>query len=115
MSRRSVARLRVLSLAVVLLLTLGCDRSPPGPLTVAEVASPAAEGSGQPKLAVGPDGEVVLSWLEPTADGPPKVPAVARRKGHAGLGLPKANFPELEEEEEEMEEEPLEPERPTLH
>ncbi len=69
MNRRSVARLRVLSLAVVLLLTLGCDRSPPGPLTVAEIATPAAEGSGQPNLAVGPDGEAVLSWLEPTLDG----------------------------------------------
>ncbi len=69
MNRQSVARLQVLSLAVVLLLTLGCDRSPPGPVAVAEIASPAAEGSGQPNLAVGPDGEVILSWLEPTLDG----------------------------------------------
>ena len=59
MNRQSVARLRVLSLAVILLLTLGCDRSPPGPVTVAEIASPAADGSGQPNLAVGPDGEVI--------------------------------------------------------
>lgn len=29
---------------------------------------PAAEGSGEPSLAVGPDGRVYLSWLEPAAD-----------------------------------------------
>ncbi len=69
MSCRSAAYLRVLSLAVLVLLALGCDRPPPGPVTVTEVVSPAAAGSGQPNLAVGPEGEVILSWLEPTLDG----------------------------------------------
>ncbi|HEU4631969.1 MAG TPA: sialidase family protein [Gemmatimonadaceae bacterium] len=36
---------------------------------VDSLPSPAAPGSGEPNLAVGPDGHVVLSWLEPTADG----------------------------------------------
>ncbi len=69
MSRQTAARLRMSSLAVVLMFTLGCDRSPPGPVNVAEIANPSAEGSGQPHLAVGLDGEVILSWLEPTPDG----------------------------------------------
>ncbi|HLF15024.1 MAG TPA: hypothetical protein VI932_09075, partial [Bacteroidota bacterium] len=34
--------------------------------------SPAGEGSGQPSLAVAPDGRVFLSWIEPAGD-----------KGHA--------------------------------
>ena len=33
-----------------------------------EIASPAAVGSGEPNLAVGPDGRVYLSWIEPAAD-----------------------------------------------
>jgi hypothetical protein len=35
---------------------------------VHELAPPAAPGSGEPNLAVGPDGRVYLSWLEPAAD-----------------------------------------------
>jgi hypothetical protein len=30
--------------------------------------SPAAQGSGEPNLTVGPDGRVYLSWIEPAAD-----------------------------------------------
>lgn len=68
MSRQSATRLRVLSLALVMLLSLGCDRAPPGPLIVAAIVSPVAEGSAQPRLVVSPGGEVILSWLEPTGD-----------------------------------------------
>ena len=39
------------------------------PLHPDTVASPAAAGSGEPDLAVGPDGVVYLSWLEPTDGG----------------------------------------------
>ncbi|HLM67635.1 MAG TPA: hypothetical protein VK358_08920, partial [Longimicrobium sp.] len=36
---------------------------------VRPLPSPAAEGSGEPNLTVGPDGRVYLSWIEPAADG----------------------------------------------
>lgn len=36
--------------------------------TVEEIATPAAEGSGEPSLTAGPDGRVYLSWQEPAAD-----------------------------------------------
>ncbi len=36
---------------------------------VTEIASPAAAGSAQASLAVGPDGRVFLSWIEPAGDG----------------------------------------------
>jgi hypothetical protein len=68
MNRQSAARWGALALALAMLLALGCDRSPPGPVSVAEIASPAAAGSAQPHLAIGPDSEVILSWLEPTLD-----------------------------------------------
>lgn len=45
----------------------GADDAPLTALTAME--SPAAPGSGEPNLAVGPDGVVYLSWLEPTSDG----------------------------------------------
>jgi hypothetical protein len=47
---------------------LGCetserDRAVLGPIDT--LVSPAANGSGEPNLATGPDGRVYLSWLEP--------------------------------------------------
>lgn len=39
------------------------------PLVVREIASPAGPGSGEPNLAVGPDGRVLLSWIEPAGEG----------------------------------------------
>lgn len=36
---------------------------------VRELASPVGIGSGQPNLAVAPDGRVYLSWLERQGDG----------------------------------------------
>src|SRR5262245_2145174 len=37
----------------------------PAPLAVTELKSPAAAGSGESNLTVGPDGRIFLSWLEP--------------------------------------------------
>src|SRR5262245_45111627 len=39
-----------------------------GPVLVDDLDSPAAPGSGEPNLAVGSDGSVYMSWLEPAAD-----------------------------------------------
>ncbi len=68
MSHRSTVHWGVPALVFATFLTLGCDRSPPGPLTVAEIVSPVAAGSGQPRLVVSPAGDVILSWLEPVLD-----------------------------------------------
>ena len=38
------------------------------PMTVRELASPAGPGSGEPNLAVAPDGRVLLSWIEPAGE-----------------------------------------------
>lgn len=54
-----------------LLLLLGCapgDAEGVALGPVITLASPAAPGSGEPNLAVGPDGRVYLSWLEPVGD-----------------------------------------------
>jgi len=39
------------------------------PLSVRDMASPAGAGSGEPNLAVGADGHVLLSWIEPAGEG----------------------------------------------
>ena len=39
------------------------------PLAVREMTSPAGPGSGEPNLAVAPDGSVLLSWIEPAGEG----------------------------------------------
>jgi BNR repeat protein len=56
--------------ACVLVALVGCaaprvDR----PLIVQEIPSPAGPGSGEPNLAVAPDGRVLLSWIEPAGEG----------------------------------------------
>lgn len=38
------------------------------PTAVDSLSTPAAPGSAEPNLAVGRDGRVYLSWLEPTPD-----------------------------------------------
>jgi hypothetical protein len=57
---------------IVLLLAVvpGCARPPwaEAPLALREIACPAAPGSGEPNLAVTPDGRVLLSWIESVAD-----------------------------------------------
>lgn len=64
--------MRYLLSSIMFLVLGGCategDRLPAlGPLDT--LASPAAQGSGEPELAVGDDGRVHLSWIEPVRDG----------------------------------------------
>ncbi|KPJ79845.1 MAG: hypothetical protein AMJ58_10565 [Gammaproteobacteria bacterium SG8_30] len=63
-------RLARLILAAPLVAACG-DLPDPAPTTFAPefVETPAVPGSGQSHLAVAPDGTVVMSWLEPEADG----------------------------------------------
>jgi hypothetical protein len=64
-SRPVAAVLAVLALA-------GCQRQEaalPAPPTVSSIETPAMQGSGESHLAVGPAGELVLSWLEPVGQG----------------------------------------------
>ncbi|HEX5000488.1 MAG TPA: sialidase family protein [Terriglobia bacterium] len=46
-----------------------CNKPAPVPLAVTELPTPAARDSLAPNLSVSPDGHVLLSWLEPGADG----------------------------------------------
>ncbi len=39
------------------------------PVQATPLAVPAADGSGQPRLSTGPDGAVVMSWLQPDGEG----------------------------------------------
>lgn len=68
--------------ALVLLLG-GCGATPPevplAALTLEEV--PAAPGSAQPNLAVGPDGAVYLSWIEPAGSSEHSLRYAVRRDG----------------------------------
>lgn len=63
-------RLLVPAAAACAALAAGCDREPDTlPRAATELAVPAGAGSGQARLASGPDGQIVLSWLEPAAEG----------------------------------------------
>jgi hypothetical protein len=68
----------------VLGIFAGCNDapSPAAPLLAIDtLPAPAGTGSGEPQLAVGPGGEVLLSWLEP--DGADYVLKYARLDGRA--------------------------------
>lgn len=52
-------------------------------LTVRQLDAPAAAGSGEPNLAVAPDGRVLLSWIEPAGDNQHSLRYAARPKGGA--------------------------------
>ena len=55
----------------ILVLLLGCAPGEGSSFALGAIetlASPAADGSGEPNLSVGPDGRAYLSWLEPAAD-----------------------------------------------
>lgn len=54
--------------AALALVLAGCDANPSSG-EPSDLAVPAAVGSGQPHLAVTPDDQAVLSWLEPDGDG----------------------------------------------
>ena len=56
---------------LTLTLVVGCTPTDGDTVTIGPIdtlASPAAQGSGEPNLARGPDGRVYLSWLEPSGD-----------------------------------------------
>jgi hypothetical protein len=57
--------------AAAALVAYGCGAALDAPplLALEELVSPAAPGSGEPNLAVGPDGRVYLTWLEPDGSG----------------------------------------------
>ena len=68
--------------------------------------TPAAPGSGQPNLAVAPDGRVLLSWIEPSGEGRHALRFAARGRGEpwgpprtiaegAGWFVNWADFPSL--------------------
>ncbi len=58
-------------LALMALLLTGCRTGPDATTTDSflSLPSPAADGSTAPHLALTPAGDVVMSWLEPAADG----------------------------------------------
>lgn len=50
----------------------GCGSEPAGPpppLAIADLPAPAGDNALAPQLAVGPRGEIVLSWIEPHGEG----------------------------------------------
>ena len=59
-----------LALALVPLLVMGtaCSRAPDQAAAGQTVESPAAPGSAEPNLAVGADGRLYFSWIEPHGD-----------------------------------------------
>jgi hypothetical protein len=66
---RSLKHIGIAAAALTGTIT-GCERAAPpaeAPLAARELTAPAGPGSGEPQLALGPRGEVVLSWLEPAA------------------------------------------------
>lgn len=52
-------------------------------LSVSPLEAPAAAGSGEPNLAVAPDGRVLLSWIEPLGENRHSLRYAARAKGGA--------------------------------
>jgi hypothetical protein len=69
------------------LVLVGCRQTPPAapaavpvPVqTLREIPSPAARDSGQPNLAVGPAGEIYLSWIETLDSGEPALKFAVRK------------------------------------
>jgi hypothetical protein len=58
--------------ALLLVWALGCERPdtppPASRMELQELESPAGPGSGEPSLTLGPDGRVLLTWIEPAGD-----------------------------------------------
>jgi hypothetical protein len=75
MEKPFIARLTVragliLAALTTLLAAAGPDGRVPPPFSdLADLPSPAADGSGQPQLATAADGVVVMSWIEPSRRG----------------------------------------------
>ena len=72
MLSRTSLHLRIAVVVTAVASLTACDSKPPPPDTVAfrvrAVTFPGGAGSAQPRLAAGPNGETVLSWLEPVGD-----------------------------------------------
>ena len=64
-----MTRYRTLIWLTVLLLVSALSCSKPKEFTVEQLRNPAASGSIAPNMTETPDGQVVLSWLEPVGDG----------------------------------------------
>jgi hypothetical protein len=59
-----------------------CSRpAPPARMSVRELETPAAAGSGEPNLARGPDGRALLSWIEPSGEGRHALRFASRAQG----------------------------------
>src|SRR5512134_3353406 len=72
---------------VVVLTCVACTRGTPAtPLMSRQLEAPAAEGSGEPNLAVSGDGRVLLSWIEPAGEEGHRLRYAARTKGGAWSG-----------------------------
>ncbi len=81
---RGMKRLRTLASLAVLIPLVGCGHESGGPrLSVEQMPTPAAPGSGEPNLAVAPDGRVLLSWVEPTGERRHALRYAERSKGGA--------------------------------
>lgn len=86
MIERSLLDLSWSCAAVLALAACGAGAPATPPLAdLVELESPAAPGSGEPNLAIGPDGRVYLSWLEP--EGAEGTAAASTRAGAFALRL----------------------------
>ena len=75
---------RLGALVVVVLACVACARARVETrLAVRQFETPAAAGSGEPNLAVAPDGRVLLSWIEPAGENQHSLRYAARPKGGA--------------------------------
>jgi len=73
---------RFLGALLALVACDGCTREPiEVRLRVSQIEAPAAAGSGEPNLAVAPDGRVLLSWIEPAGENQHILRYAARPKG----------------------------------
>lgn len=77
-------RIRKLASLAALVVLAGCARERGETrLSVRQMDAPAAPGSGEPNLAVAPDGQVLLSWIEPAGEGSHRLRYAARPRGGA--------------------------------
>lgn len=74
---------RKLAPVVLLVLAACASRREEARLTVRQLEVSAAPGSGEPNLAVAPDGRVLLSWVEPAGEAGHSLRFAARPKGGA--------------------------------
>ena len=75
---------RPLGVFFALAACVGCTREAVHlRLIVTQLDAPAAPGSGEPNLAVAPDGRVLLSWIEPAGENQHSLRFAARSKGGA--------------------------------